>query len=233
MKIHFIEKTLENNYYLNDSIKYLTPDFIARKILLGERFIFFSYQLTSQEEDYIIEIIEEILKKSLIFEKFNCIKFCIKEILENAKKANLKRLFFKEKGLDIHRDDDYKIGMMQFKDTVSFNIDNYTKLLEKYKYKIEVDIYLKDKDLFFSIINSAEIVESELLKAREKITFARRFDKLEDALAVINSSKEGAGLGLIIVSVLLKELGFSSDSLSINKKDGETEVLIKLIDIFK
>ena len=43
----------------------------------------------------------------------------------NAKKANTKRVYFMEKGLDLNNDKDYELGMKTFKQETFDNIQYY------------------------------------------------------------------------------------------------------------
>ncbi len=62
--------------------------------------------------DRILEAYLEELGQQQILEPLS---YCLKELIVNAQKANTKRLFFEEKGLDINNDADYDRGMASFR----------------------------------------------------------------------------------------------------------------------
>lgn len=63
--------------------------------------------------------------------------YCLGELLSNADKANLKRLYFKEKGLDINNSDDYKLGMKTFLEASNIKYKNR---------KMEINLYQISED---------------------------------------------------------------------------------------
>lgn len=222
---------MENNNYFVESFINLPLDGTLNNLVEKKNLSLITYQLSKEEEEIIIQIFEKIIKKTIISNKINHLTFCIKEILENAKKANLKRVFFIENNLNIYSPVDYSKGIIIFKNEVCNNFDNYVNLLKKHNYYIKIIFKIKNKDLIVIVQNNTEILDIELENAKDKISGAKKFDKIEDALNEIYKSKEGAGLGLIISTVILKELGFKN-AISIMRKKGYTEVKITLKNIY-
>ena len=60
-----------------------------------------SYTLPKNMEVYIQEVLGEFLLECHQEHMIDYLKFCVDELLNNSQKANTKRLYFKEKGLDI------------------------------------------------------------------------------------------------------------------------------------
>ena len=58
-------------------------------------------------EVYLVELGQERILEPL--------SYCLKELIINAQKANTKRLYFEEKGLDILQENDYEKGMRDFR----------------------------------------------------------------------------------------------------------------------
>ena len=73
-----------------------------------------SYVLPRDKELYIQEVLTEFLTECHQEHLAESLRFCITELLVNAKKANTKRVFFKEKNLDITSLEDYETGMKTF-----------------------------------------------------------------------------------------------------------------------
>ncbi|MGA2641544.1 MAG: hypothetical protein ABSG21_11665, partial [Spirochaetia bacterium] len=67
----------------------------------------------------------------------NKLSYCIHELAGNAKKANTKRLFFREKNLDISNEADYAAGMAEFKRELIDRVDYYQERLRA------EDLYVK------------------------------------------------------------------------------------------
>jgi len=190
--------------------------------------IFEYYNFSNEEENQLTEFLEFCLKKIGKKNIFNFLKYCFKELLGNAKKANIKRLYFLEKKLNIKNTQDYKKGMKIFKKDIHENPYKYLKLLEDNKLYIKVILKFQDDNFFIFVKNNAVILNDELKIAEDKIKNAKKFNSIEEAFLVVQHNKDGAGLGIIIIILMLKELGLTSDNFSITKNNNETEVFIKI-----
>ena len=90
-----------------------------------------SYTLPRNTETYVRNVLEMFLDECHQEHLKEYLNFCLSELLTNAKKANTKRVYFAEKGLDINNPDDYEKGMENFKMETLTNIDHYLELQRK------------------------------------------------------------------------------------------------------
>ena len=72
-------------------------------------------KLTVEEEDFLNILLKKLLINIGKDNVFDYISYIYREILNNAKKGNLKRLYFIENNLTITNKDDYSKGMINFK----------------------------------------------------------------------------------------------------------------------
>ena len=70
-----------------------------------------TYTLPKSMEMYIHSVLSEFLTACHQNHMEQYLSFCLGELLTNAKKANTKRVYFKEKGLDINDEEQYAVGM--------------------------------------------------------------------------------------------------------------------------
>lgn len=154
--------------------------------------------------------------------------YCLNEIAVNAKKANTKRIFFKEHGLDITNSVQYKIGMDNFKRETLENIDHY---LEKQK---EAGLYIKiilktiSNAFIIEVRNNSIITKEEEYRINQKLSFAKNVSDIGEAMANGVDETEGAGLGLIILILMLKQIGASVNAYTLEVIGDETITRIKL-----
>ena len=59
-------------------------------------------------------------------------------------------------------------------------------------------------------------------RIHDKITRAQQYKSVEDGLAQLLDDSEGAGLGLVIMILLLKKIGLTEETYQIFSEDGET-----------
>ncbi|QBC41108.1 HDOD domain protein [Treponema pallidum subsp. endemicum] len=170
-----------------------------------------TYTLPRDMDIYIGQVAKTIL--DLIGQPHvkDYLTYCISELTTNAKKANTKRIYFREKGLDIFDPQDYKRGMKSFKEESLENINHYLKLQQQEGLYVKVTMQVLSHALVIEVINNCKMTPMEFKRVFDKRVRARRYSGLEEALAHILDNSEGAGLGLVIMMLMLKKLGLEED----------------------
>ena len=181
-----------------------------------------TYTLSRNMEIYIYDILTAFLEECYQEHLIQNLKYCLGELLTNAKKANTKRVYFKEKGLDINNPQEYEKGMDQFKvDTLS-NIDHYLELQKKSGLYIKVLLQFCGLEIKIQIKNKAVLTLDEEKKIRSKIQNAKKFNSIEEVYAKALDPSEGAGLGIIIIILMLQKVGLGKDNYKCYSTDRET-----------
>jgi putative nucleotidyltransferase with HDIG domain len=181
-----------------------------------------------------LEKILELFLKELGEEKIkNQLSYCLRELTENGRKANLKRIFFDEKELNISNYSDYRKGMKTFKDEVFGNIDAYLQKLKVQNLYTKVIFHANTSFFTLSVKNNVPIMGYELKRIEERIIRSRSFNTMEEAFKSVIDSTEGAGLGIVILILMLRKIGLSEDSFSIQKDGSDTiaKIVIPRSDI--
>jgi hypothetical protein len=173
-------------------------------------------------EIYIERVLEMFLRAAGQERLKNCVTYCIRELAANAKKANTKRVYFMERGLDIGDPDDYKLGMLDFKEDTLGNISHYLRIQEENGLYVKLIIRIKQNAIYIEIRNNAVATKTELTRIHDKLAHARQYYSLEDALSQVSDNSEGAGLGLVIVALMFKKIGLHEDCFDILATEQET-----------
>ena len=180
---------------------------------------------------------ENILKiiASTILEKFNRIDLMeisyssAKELVINATKANLKRVMYKELGLDITNPDDYNKGLDQFKDNLTEDkISTYKHFFKKYDLPVTATFYYTKDVLNIKVKNNFPLLPIEEERIRDKFQKATSFSSLIDFFMEYGDSTEGAGMGITMVGILLDQSGISKHSFSLYSSDKYQETVAKI-----
>ena len=156
---------------------------------------------------------------------------CLKELLINAVKANFKNIFFEGYSPKNNPDDviNYDMALKLFKLEIGReNARHLERLAREADLKAEVVLQVKDDMLHISVCNPVTMTELEMTNVRRKLEAARKYDDISeyfiDAEAAGNSEMdEGAGLGLIIISMMLRNLGVDEEDFKITA-DGEITI---------
>ncbi|MFI5369238.1 MAG: hypothetical protein ACHQ1F_09520, partial [Spirochaetia bacterium] len=169
--------------------------------------------------DRILEVYLEELGQEQILEPLS---YCLKELIINAQKANTKRLYFEEKGLDIRSDEHYEQGMRDFRRESAERIEHWLGLLKEKGLVISVTFHTTGGCLAISVRNNAELTPREQSRIFDRIARARAFHSFVEALAQPLDSSEGAGLGILILLQFLKRIGLGEEAFAIETRNGET-----------
>ncbi len=181
-----------------------------------------SYTLPHDTEIYLEQVLGIFLKEMGQEKLLDPLAYCLRELAVNAKKANTKRVYFKQKNLDITNDQQYRTGMENFKTETLDNIEFWLKLQKEANLYIKVVFQTKGPVLNLYVCNNVEILQKEQIRVYDRIARSRAFASLEEALSTVLDDSEGAGLGIVILVLMLKKLGLDEDAFDIDTANGET-----------
>ncbi len=181
-----------------------------------------TYTLPHEIELYIGEILNLFLAELNQERLKDYLGYCINELTTNAKKANTKRVYFAEKELDINNPHDYELGMRTFKEETLSNIDHYLQMQKEAGLYVKVLMQVKNHSILLEIRNNSEMNKTEFKRVFDKIARSRQFSSLEEAFSQVMDDSEGAGLGLVIMILMLKKVGLNDDNYEVFVEKGET-----------
>ena len=187
-----------------------------------------TYTLPKEIEVYIGQVINVFLKQTDQLKLKDYIVYCVQELVTNAKKANTKRVYFMERGLDISDPKQYEEGMIKFKEDTLGNIGHYLQLQKEKGFHIKIILQIKRNTIHIEVRNNVKATKTEQLRIHDKMARSRQYDNLEDALSCILDESEGAGLGLVILVLMLKKIGLDDDAFSITTTDKYTVASISI-----
>jgi len=156
------------------------------------------------------------------------LSYCLKELIQNAQKANAKRIYFEERGLQISRKDDYQKGMRDFHKELSENLPHYLQKLKDRGMSIEVNFHATRGALVISVRNEVVISPMELSRIQERILKTRTFHSFFEVLESAVDHTEGAGLGIMMLIQFLKRIGLDEKAFSIKADAGRTVASISI-----
>ena len=137
-----------------------------------------TYTLPPEMEGYIVDILSVFLKQLNMDNLFEGLSYSVKELVNNAKKANTKRIYFALKNLNLNNRDDYAKGMENFKmDTIN-NIHYYLDEQRKQGYFIKIIFQMRNNKIKIEIRNRAELTVHEYKRIHDKITRAQIYSSV-------------------------------------------------------
>ncbi|MCL2180935.1 MAG: HDOD domain-containing protein [Treponema sp.] len=195
---------------------------IKKAIQSGLPLTITTYTLPKEIEIYIEQVVESFLRHMNQLKLKDYIVYCVQELVVNAKKANTKRVYFTELGLNINDDRDYEYGMKTFKDDTISNIAYYLQKQKEKGLYIKVILQIKRNTINIEIRNNVTATKTEQLRIHDKLARSRQYNSLEDALSMVLDDSEGAGLGLVILVLMLKKMGLDDEAFTMKTTDKNT-----------
>jgi HD-like signal output (HDOD) protein len=156
------------------------------------------------------------------------LSYCLKELIQNAQKANAKRIYFEERGLQISRKDDYDKGMRDFHKEISENLPHFLQRLKERGMTIEVSFHATGGSLVLSVRNDSAISPMELSRIQERVLRTRTFHSFFEVLESAVDKTEGAGLGIMMLIQFLKRIGLDEKAFAIRSELGRTVASISI-----
>ncbi|MBP7283549.1 MAG: hypothetical protein KBA66_18330 [Leptospiraceae bacterium] len=203
-----------------------SPEFM-KLFLSGDPVRIRFMQVTPLEMDYVRKITEKLLTEKNLTQFFAFAHTVIKEFLQNGVKATQKRIYFKNNGLDI--DQNHHQAVEQFKESISNgNISSHV-FTDGMDFLVELSFQEIDKkNILISVRNHGEMNAGEIKNVNFMIDRGRRTSEVSDLLSDETSNKEGGGLGLSMIVILMKKLGLTPDCLYYEVKNSFTSFNIRI-----
>lgn len=184
---------------------------------------------TSKQTDIFLShalrtILEELKQENM----FIHLEYVLNELVLNASKANIKRLYFQSKGLEINNPDDYEKGMTLFRKEALGNSEIYQQKLVENKSFVNVSIKSDEATINIRIINNSPLLDIEKTRINEKLNIGHGFDDITDLFNCTFDSSEGKGFGLIIILMMLRKISLNENAMSFKNEGGCSVTSIRI-----
>ena len=155
---------------------------------------------------------------------------CVKELMINGTKANLKRVLFEKKHVDFKNEKDYLQAMLEFRNTLNEGAyQGYLDALKTHDLWMNVRFDYGSDGVRLEIINNSNMNPIEDKRLREKLKKAMSYDDIAQFYMDQGDELEGAGMGIALIVMLLKGMDVDPALFRIgNKSDGTTFARIEI-----
>lgn len=181
-----------------------------------------TYTLPHEMEEYMGLVLTAFLQELKQEHLIEYLKYCLSELVTNSKKANTKRIFFQQKHLNIYDTNDYAIGMRDFKNETLNNIKYYLQLQRKAGLYVKLILQTRNDKIKIEVRNNAELTPQEYKRMHDKLSRAQQYTSVEQAITQVLDDSEGAGLGLVIMILMLEKVGLTEENFQVLSERGET-----------
>ena len=193
----------------------------------------YAHILTSpkpENRQFLKEITLEYLRKIDKEKDFNLLCLCMEEIISNSVKANIKRAYFINNNLDINNHDDYVKGMKDFKEQGVCNIkeQGFVEKINKLGLYVIITFKIEDDCLHITARNNSVISNEEIERIEKRLKLSEN-QSPEDIFMNSIDTTEGAGLGIIMIKKIMKQISRAEDCFSIRASETETITELKIL----
>jgi hypothetical protein len=164
-----------------------------------------AYAVISATEAGLGYIVEQILKKYGRDDMIGPVYTSVKELSLNGAKANFKRILFEDEKIDGEDETEYDRGMDLFKQQLNEQwVLEYGKKSKERKLYVDIFFDFNRDRLIVEVLNNRPISQKEDKRIREKFHTAMRYDDIAQFYMEGGDSSEGAGMGIVLVTMMLK-----------------------------
>ncbi|MCS7206184.1 MAG: hypothetical protein NZ853_10850 [Leptospiraceae bacterium] len=166
--------------------------------------------LTPQIDQQLKEIYENELSKRISAAQLISIDMMLKELIQNSIKANIKKWIIQRYKLNPNDKNDYKKALRILKHILYFvKIEDFETKIDDFDNYFEVFLSFDDKVLIIHVLNEGILLQEEEKRIRRKFRESKQDLNIYDYYLQKSDTEEGAGMGILIVIMILKQLGFS------------------------
>ena len=181
-----------------------------------------TYTLPREMAEYMEQVLSAFLSELGQEHMGSYLRYCLNELVTNAKKANTKRIYFKEKNLDLFNDSDYELGMKTFKEETLNNIRHYLAMQKLTGLYVKLILQTRNNRIKIEVRNNSVLTFREYKRMHDKLSRAQQYTSVDQAMTQIVDLSEGAGLGIIIMILMLEKIGLTEENFQILCENGET-----------
>lgn len=190
--------------------------------LTGQELSFRYPGLMDERINFVSGFLQRLLSQSGLSYQSELVLTILKEIVTNCCKAHAKRIHFRNKGISIGDPEGYQRGMAGFHQSVLARWSDFVRENQASEYFIEIRYAVMPEHVRIRVVNNAEIVPGEWDRIRRRLDSAAAFKDMFEAFRAFEDATEGAGLGLVFISLLLRNAEIAHSNFSINSSDGQT-----------
>jgi hypothetical protein len=135
--------------------------------------------------------------------------FVLMELIGNAVKANLKRVYFRKHNYDMNDPESYRRGVIAFmRDYNSIDEEEYKQAMQQMDFNVQVKVDVNQERLLIFVENTSVLLDEEERRIRSKLAGSSDIENIVDFSLHFGDDTEGRGLGLAMIVLLMKDLGF-------------------------
>lgn len=160
----------------------------------------------------LTDISEELEGNLKIEGLAHAMHFVLMELVGNAVKANLKRVYFARHNFDMDNSESYAAGIASFMGDYGNTDDlEYQQALNELDLHVNVEVDVSHERALIYVRNNALILAEEERRIRRQLAGSMNIKNIVEFSMHYGDETEGRGLGLAMIVLLIRDLGFDPE----------------------
>lgn len=203
---------------------------------LGEAFrsnrpiVFKSTLLREAGEEKLERIVDRLLTHLGQVELVGPAYVAVRELVQNASKANLKWALFHDLDVDANDRQKYHEAMDVFRHRLTnTKLINHAELIRAHGLYFTISFHYTPEVICIAVRNPFRLFPAEEKRVRQKFVQSDGVDNLYDFYQRFGDSVEGAGMGIAMVQILLVQAGYSHRCLSVFSDPKNNQTVSRIV----
>ena len=193
---------------------------IRRAVAKREQIRLRSYAMMDETEEALKEILALVLNAYNSLHLMEAVYTSLKELAINAVKANMKRVVFQKHKLNIDHPPDLEYGMGLFRERLEGgDLEGFAREARKMGYAIMIDFFPEEDCVVVEIRNNALMTSDENKRLRGKLAKSMTYEDIAQFYMDFADNTEGAGLGMTMITVMLRENNIDPHCFTVFSRD--------------
>lgn len=185
-----------------------------------------------QMDDHVMGVINSVLVKALSMMDslfiLNSLVTIVRELGENAQKANAKRVLFEKLGRDINAPEQYRTVMAEHSPKMKELSRTLGSDLATSRYDVTFTFRFDGDDLIVQVSNNVRAMDDEMERVRLRLERGGGAGSFMEIFREIQDTTEGGGVGLVLAIFMLKNIGVDPGNLSVSGDGGATRATLRI-----
>ncbi|MBD3321684.1 MAG: HDOD domain-containing protein, partial [Chitinivibrionales bacterium] len=164
------------------------------------------YRVTEDDKLFLNSVLTTALnelEKDFVASKTH---YIVQELVDNAYRAILKRLYFKKRNLDIDNPKEYAKGMKHFAEECWDEEPERAPELEPLGFHTDVEIGADNEYFILKVMNTGIPNKEETEKICTRLNTVEHIRTIGEAMGTLQDNTESAGLGTAMIIMILRKI---------------------------
>ncbi len=167
--------------------------------------------ITPEDAAFSVDVLRRILEINSLSEVFDELSYILMELITNANKANVKKIFYMQNNCDINQTGESQEMLKDFSHIIQSGFEQFVPLFSQYGVKSWIRFEFAPGKLWIKVINNRAATLQEKLRIQSVLLSAGKIRNTIEAFDKMTDRQEGANLGTLTSILMLRRIGLTGE----------------------